>query len=129
MSENSMLEILGMYQRQRKYLLFLLALFVLGWGFTPYKAVFLGLIFGICISFFNLFVFVKKMKQFDSAMKYGGKFRSFGMLSRMASAVFAVFMAVEFPEYLHLISVVIGLMTTYFVIMIDLFFQQFFVHK
>ncbi len=39
-------EILEMYTRQRKYIFFLMAIFVLGWGFTSYKAVFLGLTVG-----------------------------------------------------------------------------------
>ena len=37
----------------------------------------------------------------------------------MATAVFAVMIAMEYPDYIHLISVVIGLMTAYIVIMID----------
>ncbi len=122
-------EILEMYTRQRKYLFYLMAIFVLGWGFTSYKAVFLGLTFGTCISLFNLFILVRKMKQFGNTMKNGGKMRSLGMLSRMAAAIFAVLIAMEFPEYLHLVSVIIGLMTAYLVIMIDYFFQHYFLHK
>lgn len=127
MSETT--EILEMYTRQRKYLFYLMAIFVLGWGFTSYKAVFLGLTLGTCISLFNLFILVRKMKQFGNVMKNGGKMRSLGMLSRMASAIFAVLIAMEFPEYLQLVSVVFGLMTAYLVIMIDYFFQHYFTRK
>ena len=47
----------------------------------------------------------------------------------MATAVFAVLIAMEYPEYFHLYSVIIGLMTAYLVIMIDYFIQQIHVHK
>ena len=32
--------------RLRKYIFYLLALYVLGWGFTSYQSIFLGLILG-----------------------------------------------------------------------------------
>ena len=34
------------FKRVRKYILYLLALYVLGWGFTSYQSIFLGLILG-----------------------------------------------------------------------------------
>lgn len=40
----------------------------------------------------------------------------------MAAAGLAVLIALRFPEYFHFISVIIGLMTMYVVIMIDYFF-------
>lgn len=47
----------------------------------------------------------------------------------MATAVFAVMIALEYPDKLHLISVVFGLMTSYIVIMIDYFLQSFQLRK
>lgn len=44
----------------------------------------------------------------------------------MAAAVLGVALAMEFPEQIHLISVVIGLMTAYIVIMIDYLFSTIF---
>ena len=38
-------------------------------------------------------------------------------------AIFGVLIALEYPEYFHLISVIIGLMATYVVIMIDYFLK------
>lgn len=108
-----------MFGRYRKYIFYLLSLYALGWGFTEYQSVFLGLILGTSISLYNLWFMVRKHDQFDRVMQEGGKARSLGTASRMASAGVAVFIAMEFPEYFHLISVVLGLMTMYFVIMID----------
>lgn len=120
-----MLEYKSIFLRQRKYILYLLAIYVLGWGFSSYQAIFLGLILGTSLSFFNLWLLVRKMDQFGDAFEKGRAVRSLGMVSRLATAVFAVMIALEYPEYLNLISVIIGLMTSYLVIIIDYFFQLF----
>src|SRR3954451_19518964 len=116
-----MSELKPMFIRQRKYMLFLLAAYVLGWGFTLQQPVFLGLILGTSLSLFNLWNLVRKTNQFGEVMVNGGKIRSLGLLTRMATAVFAVLIAMEYSNDIHLISVVIGLMTAYIVIMIDNF--------
>jgi ATP synthase protein I len=110
------------YKRVRKYIFYLLALYVLGWGFTSHQSIYLGLILGTSLSLFNLWILVRKTKQFGEVMVNGGKIRSLGLLTRMATAVFAVIVAMEYPNYIHLVSVVIGLMTVYIVIMIDSIF-------
>jgi ATP synthase protein I len=117
------------FTQVRKYILFLLALFVLAWGFSPQKTIFLGLILGTSLSLFNLWILTKKMDRFSAAMEQGRAMRSFGFLSRVATAVFAVIIAMNYPEYFHLISVIIGLMTAYIVIMINSFVQHFRVYK
>jgi ATP synthase protein I len=109
------------FKRVRKYILYLLALYVLGWGLTSYQSIFLGLILGTSLSLFNLWILDRKMKRFGEVMVNGGKIHSLGLLTRMATAVFAVLVAMEYSSYIHLISVVIGLMTAYIVIMIDNF--------
>jgi ATP synthase protein I len=118
-------EIKAMYQRQRKYIFLLLSVYVLGWGFTDYKAVFLGLIFGTSLSLFNLWLMVRKAEKFENAVLQGKKVRSLGTFSRFATAAFAVIVVLEYPDDLHLISTVLGLMTSYIVIMIDFFKQSF----
>lgn len=120
-----MSELKGMYTRQQRYIIFLLAVYVLGWGFTDYQHIFLGLMLGTGLSLFNLWLLVKKTDQFGDSLLSGKKVRSLGMLSRMAAAVFAVIIAMEYPEQIHLVSVIIGLMTSYLVIMIDFFVQSF----
>ena len=112
-----------MFYRYRKYILYLLALYVLAWGFTEYKTVFQGLLLGTSMSLYNLWNMVRKQKQFNSALEEGKKV-SLGTASRMATAIVAVFFALRFPEYFHLISVILGLMTMYIVIMIDFAIQH-----
>ncbi|MEH7126056.1 ATP synthase subunit I [Bacillus sp. JJ1532] len=118
-----------MFIRQRKYIFLLLSIYVLGWGFTSYQSIFLGLILGTSLSLFNLWQMARRVDKFGQAVEKGGKVRSLGMVSRMASAVLAVMIAMKYPENLHLISVVFGLMTAYIVIMIDYFIQSFHLRK
>lgn len=125
-----MSELSEMYTRYRKYMFFLLAIYVLGWGFTSYQPVFLGLILGTSLSLFNLGNLVKKTAKLGEVAANGEKKKvSLGLLTRMAAAILGVAVAMEFPEYIHLLSVIIGLMTFYIVIMIDSFFQLFNLHK
>lgn len=120
-----MSEIKEMYTRQRKYIFLLLALYVLGWGFTSYQDIFLGLILGTSLSLFNLWLLVRKADKFGDAVVQGKKVRSLGSFSRMATAALAVIITFKYPESIHLISVVLGLMTMYVVIMIDFLLQSF----
>lgn len=107
-----------MFRRYKKYTLYLLSLYVIGWGFTEYQTIFLGLIVGTSISLYNMWILVRKNKQFGQALESGKK-GTLGTASRMASAIIGAFFALKYPQYLDLISVVVGLMTMYIVIMID----------
>lgn len=117
------------FRRLWKYTCFLLAFYVLGWGFTSYKTVFLGLIFGTSLSLFNMYLLKTRVEKMTQAVIQGGKVRSLGTTARMATAILAVMIAVKFPNTFHLISVIIGLMTSYFVIIIDFFIQSLLSHK
>ena len=112
-----------MFSRQSKYIIYLLAIYVVGWGFTSYQTVFGGLILGTALSLYNLWLINRKMEKFSRALDEGRKIKSLGTMTRMASAGLAVLLALEFPEHFHLISVVWGLMTAYIVIFIDFFIQ------
>ena len=114
-----MVDIESFFIRSIKYILFLLAIYMLAWGFTPYPKVFLGLALGTSFSLYNLWVFVRKFKRIQQTLKEGRSVRSLGTASRMAAAGLAVIIALKFPEYFHLIGVVIGLMTMYVVIIIN----------
>ncbi|MEN8702001.1 ATP synthase subunit I [Bacillus infantis] len=118
-----------MFIRQRKYIFLLLSVYVLGWGFTSYQSIFMGLILGTSLSLFNLWLMVRKTDQLGEAAANGQRMRSLGMLSRMATAVLAVMISMKYPDEVHLISVVLGLMTSYIVIMIDYFLQLFVLRK
>ena len=112
-----------MYNRQRKWIFYLLSIYVLGWGFTSYQTIFLGLILGTCFGFLNLWLLVRKTEDFDKKVSQGKKVRSLGSLSRMAVGGIAALIALRYPEYFNVMGLVIGLMTSYIVIMIDYFYH------
>ncbi|KKB36526.1 ATP synthase subunit I [Bacillus thermotolerans] len=114
--------------RHRKYILYLLAIFVFCWGIMPYKAIFGGLILGTAFSFFNHWLMLKRMQRFNTALDSGKKVQSLGTMSRMASAGVAAIIALRYPEHFNIVSTVLGLMASYIVIMID-FFIHFFIQR
>ncbi|MCM2535729.1 ATP synthase subunit I [Neobacillus pocheonensis] len=122
-------EFVKMYDRARKWMLYLLAIYVLGWGFTSYQTIFLGLILGTAFSMINLWMLIKRMRKFDKLITNGKKVRSLGSLSRLAMAALAIVIALKWTRYFQTGSVVLGLMTNYIVIMIDYLFHSFNVHK
>lgn len=124
-----MSDINQMFHRQRRYMYLLLAVYVLGWGFTSYKSIFAGLILGTVFSFMILLLLAKRAQSFDKAVSQGKKVRSLGSLSRLAMAAIATMIALKYEDSFHIVSVVVGLMTTYVVIIIDYFFQTFLQRK
>jgi ATP synthase protein I len=117
-------ELQQMFQRQRKYMFYLLSIYTLGWGFTQYKTIFLSLILGTAISFYGLWTSARKANCFGQAVIEGKKVRSLGTFSRMAAAGLAVLIVMRYPHYFSMIPMVLGLMTSYFVIIIDYFLQK-----
>ncbi|MFD1020089.1 ATP synthase subunit I [Thalassobacillus hwangdonensis] len=113
-----------MIARQRKWMFYLLALFVLGWGITPYQSIFLGLLLGSSLSFYSLWLMQRKVDKFGKATAQGTSVKGIGTFSRLMAAALAVLIALQFEDYFHLIAVVLGLMTAYFVIMIDFAFSR-----
>jgi ATP synthase protein I len=123
-------EIRVIFERQRKYIFFLLSLYFLGWAiFTDYQPLFAGLIVGTAVSLYNLWLLARKTWNFGDAILQGKKIRSLGSFSRFAAAGLVIFVALEYPEHVHLISAVLGLVTSYFVIMIDFLIQSFHIRR
>jgi ATP synthase protein I len=102
-------------------MLYLLSLLVLGAGFTPYPRIFLGLLLGSAISFYNLWLLQRKTKKFAIAAAEQGSVLGIGTFSRLAAAGLAVLIALRFEEHFHIIAVVVGLGTSYIIIMLDYF--------
>lgn len=112
------------FRRQLKWMLNILAVFLVGWGLTDYKEVFISLVLGTTFSFYFLWSMYYKINQFGQAVVDQKRAKTLGSLQRYAIAGLAVLIAMRFPETFHLISVVLGLMTFYIVIMIDFFIQS-----
>ncbi|MDA7025390.1 ATP synthase subunit I [Bacillus sp. CLL-7-23] len=111
------------FRRQQKYVMYVLAAYVLGYGILPYQALFLGLIIGTAFSYFNLWLLMRRMQAFDKAVAKGKMIRSLGTASRFCNAIIAVAIAFKYNEDVHMAGVIVGLMTIYPVIMIDSIIQ------
>lgn len=107
------------HSKQRRALFFVLALFVLGWGFTEWKTVFAGLILGSLFGLYNFWILVRKSEQFDRAMEEGKKRGSLGTALRFASGVAAAAIATAMPEQFDLISTVIGFAIPYVLLLVE----------
>ncbi|MGM9926979.1 MAG: ATP synthase subunit I [Bacillus sp. (in: firmicutes)] len=112
------------FRRQLKYILYILALYVLGWGFTEYQSMFAGLVLGTILGTFNLWLLARKTTQVGEAAARGQTVRSMGSASRYASAILGAIIAIKYPEYVNIIGTVLGLVTAYVVMIID-----FIIHK
>lgn len=106
-------------------MLYLCSLYLLGWGFTPYQTIFLGLLLGTILSLYNLWVMVRKIDRLGKAIVEGKGTASLGTLTRLASGALVVLISLRFPAYIHIAGAILGLMTSYIVIMIDIIIQYF----
>lgn len=119
-------ELQQLFYRHCKYMLYLLSILVLGWGFTEYKTIFMGLILGTAVSLFNHWNLYRKTMRIEKAVTEGTKAFGVGTLTRMAVVILAVYVATKYPTVFHLISVIIGIVTSYVVVMIDFVIMQIF---
>ncbi|MBS4206796.1 ATP synthase subunit I [Bacillus sp. FJAT-50079] len=119
-------ELQQLFYKHCKYILYLLSIYFLGWGFTDHKTIFMGLILGTSVSLYNHWLLMRKTLRFSEAVATGKKVYSLGTLMRMAAVIIALYVAMKFPDVFHLISVIIGVVTAYVVIMIDFAIQSIF---
>ncbi|TFB19301.1 ATP synthase subunit I [Filobacillus milosensis] len=114
-----------MMRRQLKWMLYLLAILVVGWEFTEYQTFFAGLILGAGISALNLWLLQFKINRIGQGIvDDDGKKRTLGMLTRFGTAALAAVIALQYPKIFDMVAVILGLMTPYLVIIIDYFFHQ-----
>lgn len=119
----------SMVSSQRKWMLYLLGILAIGLGLTPYSKVFLGLLLGSSISFFNMSLLQKKVKDFGEMITGKGTAVSLGTLTRLATSGLAILFALKFKDKVHIGSVVIGLMISYVVMVVDMFVRTLIVVK
>ncbi|SDZ45671.1 ATP synthase protein I [Evansella caseinilytica] len=84
---------------------------------------FIGFAFGAAISLLNLINTYFQVKRIGKAVESGKTKWSFGTVSRILTSVFAVFIALEYPQIFDLTGVIIGLMVTYVMILFEPIFH------
>ncbi|WP_088104387.1 ATP synthase subunit I [Halalkalibacter urbisdiaboli] len=106
------------------------ALFILGYVFTPYLAVFLGLLIGLSAGFFNLWTTYSKAKVVGSVADKIGRRSSFsfvvaglGFVIRIGVILISLWFAVTFPDNVDLFSVITGFALIYVIIILDMLLQ------
>src|SRR5699024_10376815 len=83
----------------------------------PQKTLFMGMILGGVISFYNLWLLQRKADVQGEAAASVGKRKGLGMISRFAAAALGALRALRLE--ISLVGYIIGLMTAYPVIVID----------
>ncbi|WP_028400662.1 ATP synthase subunit I [Ectobacillus panaciterrae] len=117
-------------RRQKKYMYYLLALFVLGWGFTPYPKVFLGVIIGTIVSFMSLRLVAWKTDKLLDRVEQGNekirfKANAVSTYPRLAAMGLVIIFAVRYQHLMETWSLGLGLMTGYLVMIIDFLYLQY----
>jgi len=110
-----------MSKDQRKWMLYLLVIIALGAIFTPYTRFFLGLLLGTAISFYNLWLLQRKVYAFGKAVVETGAPLGLGTFTRIVTSVLGVVVALRFEQFMNPYAVVIGLATSYVVLLVDSF--------
>lgn len=105
--------------RQRKWMLYFLAIFILGAIFSPYRNIFSGLLLGGIVSFYNLWNLQRNINKFGEAALESNPKIGIGTFTRMASAGLAILIAIKFEVYFNLIGVIIGIIISYIIIVVD----------
>ncbi|RNA67820.1 ATP synthase subunit I [Alteribacter keqinensis] len=104
------------------YAFVLIGLYALLAVVTPYETVFFGLILGTAFSLLNLLTTYVQVKRVSNAVLGRTKF-AFGTASRILTAVACILVTVNFPDFFNLAGAIIGLMSTYAIIMIEPIFH------
>lgn len=112
-----------MVKDQRKWMLILLAILVIGVGIIPSKQILLGLLLGTSVSTFNIWFLQSKVKKFGKAITGGKSVVSLGTFTRMLTSVLAVVIALQYEELFHLYAVIIGLASSYLIMLVDSFIR------
>lgn len=73
-----------MAKRQRKWMLFLLALLIILSILMPYEHFFQGMLLGVAISFYNLWLLQRKADLLGEAAQKDGSKKGIGTISRLA---------------------------------------------
>ncbi|WP_100523470.1 ATP synthase subunit I [Mycobacteroides abscessus] len=109
-------------RRLVQWTVYVLAGATLGWGFSAYKTWFAGLALGLLFGLLSaVFAAWKIHRVGEIAIQYKGerKKASLGMPTRFALAILATLIATRYPEYFHVIAMVIGLMIPPVIALLD----------
>ncbi len=106
--------------RQRKWMLYILALFILLAAMLPdYRPLFLGLLLGSVISYYGMRILQNRLRKFGESAIESGKPIGLGTIFRLLGGILAVFLAFYLDEKVNYVGVVAGLGVAYVVLLVD----------
>lgn len=111
--------------RQRKISLFFLGLMLLCFFVTSLKPIFLGLLLGGAVSFFNMSLLQNRVRAFSDAIVHGNTAVSLGFFTRLTTSVVTVLIGLKFPEHIKIGALIIGLMASHIFLFIDMLIFSF----
>src|SRR5690625_5166066 len=111
-------------ERQRKWMLYLLVVFLIGVMITPYDRLFLSLLIGYVVGYYSLRILQSRIRAFGEKILQKGSGGSLGTLIRMGGIGIIVLIALRFPEKIHISSFGLGFGIVYIVLFVDFAFQQ-----
>jgi ATP synthase protein I len=119
-----MIDIRVLIKRYVIFTVIIIALMVIIALLSSEPAFFLGMAFGTSFSLVILLTTYFQVKRIGKSLS-DRKFRfSIGTLGRMIIVIFAIVIAQEFPQFLSLTGVIIGLAVTYIILLIDPILQS-----
>lgn len=106
--------------RQKKWMLYILALFILLAAALPeHRPLFLGLLLGSVISYYGMRLLQNRLKKFGETAIESGKPIGLGSFVRLLGGVIAVFLTVYLGDKVNYFGVVAGLGMSYVVLLVD----------
>lgn len=106
--------------RQRKWMLYILALFILLAAALPeYRPLFLGLLLGSVISYYGMRLLQNRLRKFGNTAIESGKPIGLGSFIRLIGGVLAVFLTFYLDGKVSYVGVVAGLGVSYVVLLVD----------
>ncbi|WP_212929903.1 ATP synthase subunit I [Shouchella clausii] len=106
---------------------FISLIFVIGSIFTPLQTIFLGLLLGVSVSYLNLWITYHNASVIGTNVAPSKRpfmgFAGLGFVFRLIFAFIAIWLALQFPENIHIVAVVVGLGLLYGVMMVDMFIK------
>ena len=106
-----------MVSRQRKWMYLFIGIVGILAVVLPEKSIMNGILLGLVIGFYNLWLLQRKVRVQGEEAEKTGKRKGLGTFSRLASAALGGLIAIQYDW--SLLSFIIGLVAVYPVIMLD----------
>lgn len=114
---HNMSEYQQMASRQRKWMYVFIGMTSVLAAVLPEKQFILGLLLGLVISFYNLWLLQRRANMQGEEAVRTGKRKGVGTISRLAAAALGTLLAIRYDW--SIVGFIIGLMAVYPVIMVD----------